>query len=158
MQSSESATPLYRNILVPTDGSEPAGRAVAAAIGIARALGARLHIVSVLERFTTLGDRSHAFAGLPPSMRQQALDALDANARATLDHARAAARNAAIELHTSTVEADDVAAAIVEVARACGADLIVMGSHGRRGIAALVLGSVTQKVLTHCATPVLVVR
>lgn len=149
---------VYRHILVPTDGSPIAQKAVLDGIRLASALGARVTILTVLEPFYSLGDRGHAYAGVPESVRQQALDFLNLESRKALDHALSCAAVRQVAADAVMVEAALVHEAIIAEARKRSVDLIVMGSHGRRGAAVLVLGSVAQKVLAHGTLPVLVVR
>jgi len=149
---------MFDHILVATDGSEIASKAVAEGIRLADALKSRLTFLTIMEPLIGLGDRRHAFAGMPDDARKQALDYLDAEARSTLERARQTAAAQGVAAATSMIEADEAYEAIIRTATSVGADLVVMGSHGRRGIRALLLGSVTQNVLTHSKVPVLVVR
>jgi nucleotide-binding universal stress UspA family protein len=148
----------YSRILVPTDGSEVAQRAIISGLELAKALDARATILAVTETLSSLGERGNAFSGLPEPIRQQALDNLDADARQSLDFGLSMAKKIGVSADATMIEADQVYQAIIDVAEARGADLVVMGSHGRRGITAALLGSVTQKVLTHSKVPVLVVK
>lgn len=156
--TADSPTGIYRHILIPTDGSDLAQKAVLEGSRLAESIGARVTIVAVLEPLWSMGDREHAFAGLPESARLQALDFLNADARHALDRAATAAVARQVQAETTMIEAPQVHQAIIDTAARRSCDLIVMGSHGRRGLAAAVLGSVTQKVLTRAHVPVLVVR
>ncbi len=144
---------MYQHILVPTDGSEVTSKAVATAIGLAKALGSRLSTVSVKEPFPY-----SAISEVQPIPPQEFFDAQEAMARKRIDQVVAACSAAGLGCHATTVEAGHPYEAIIEHARARGCDLIVMASHGRRGMSALLLGSETQKVLTHTGIAVLVVR
>jgi nucleotide-binding universal stress UspA family protein len=88
----------------------------------------------------------------------QYLNAAKAAATEALADARKQIEQAGVTIHTATVEAHTVWRGILEAAESGGADLIVMGSHGRSGIEKLVLGSVAQKVVSHTKLPVLLVR
>lgn len=145
-----------KHILVATDGSEFAGTAVAAGIGLTDALRGRITFVTVTTPIATLGDRGTAFASMPEVVRHQALAYLAADADRTLSAALSEAREAGVSADTLKVENRHAHEAIIAAAKSRGADLIVMASHGRSGIKAVLLGSVTQKVLVHSALPVLV--
>lgn len=145
---------MYKNILLPTDGSALAGKAIDAGLALAKATGARLTAMVAIEPF-------HTFAFAPDQLEYNQ-DTYGAHARAQgqkiLDAIAAQAETAGVRCDTVLRESDQAHQAIIDVADASGCDLIVMASHGRRGMAAAVLGSVTQKVLTHTTTPVLVYR
>ncbi len=145
---------MYKNILLPTDGSALAGKAVEAGIALAKATGARLTTMVAIEPF-------HIFAFAPEQLEYN-LENYGAHARSEgqkiLDAVAARAEAAGVRCDTVLRETEQPFRAIIDVADASGCDLIVMASHGRRGMAAAVLGSVTQKVLTHTTTPVLVYR
>jgi nucleotide-binding universal stress UspA family protein len=142
---------MYKRILVPTDGSDITSKAVGTAISLARALGAQLFTISVKEPFPY-----SAISEMQPTPPQEFYDAQERIAatrvRAVMDQAQA--EGLSCEAHT--VEALHPWEAIVEHAAQRSCDLIVMASHGRSGISAVLLGSVTNKVLTHTKTPVLV--
>ena len=144
---------MFQRILVPTDGSEISQHAIATAIALAKPLGAEIHTICVKEPFPY-----GAVAELQPTPPQDFFDAQEKNAarnvRAVLDACDAAG----LVGHAHTVEGLQPWEAIVEHAAKEGCDLLVMGSHGRKGFASLFLGSETQDVLKHTTIPVLVVR
>ena len=144
---------MYRCILFPTDGSDVTPKALHSALSLAKLTGARIHALSVKEPFPY-----SAISEMQPVPPQEFFDAqervADARVKAVADEAAAAG----VPCQAFTVEALHPWEAILEHASAHGCDLIVMASHGRRGMTALLLGSETQKVLTHSALPVLVVR
>ena len=145
---------MFKNILLPTDGSALAGHAVDAGIALAKATGARLTAVTVIEPF-------HVFAFNPDQLAYSQCTYLEharTEAVRILQAIAARAEAAGIACAVVRREADHPHDAIIDVAYAEGCDVIVMASHGRRGISALVLGSVTQKVLAHTSIPVLVYR
>ena len=144
---------MYRNILVPTDGSDITSKAVQSAIALAKTLGAKLTAISVKEPFPY-----SAISEMQPVPPQEFYDAQERIATARVKGVAEAAAAAGVSCVASTVEALHPWEAIVDHAKAQGCDLIVMASHGRRGVSALLLGSETQKVLTHCSVPVLVVK
>ena len=144
---------MYQRILVPTDGSDITGKAVQTAIGLARKLGSELFTISVKEPFPY-----SAISEMQPTPPQEFYDAQERIAASRVQQVVDAARAADTPCQAHTVEALHPWEAIVEHARTHNCDLIVMASHGRRGMASLLLGSETQKVLTHTSVPVLVVR
>jgi nucleotide-binding universal stress UspA family protein len=144
---------MYQRILVPTDGSDITAKAVQTAIGLARKLGAQLFTISVKEPFPY-----SAISEMQPTPPQEFFDAQERIAAGRVQQVVDAARVADLPCEAHTLEALHPWEAIVDHARLQGCDLIVMASHGRRGMASLLLGSETQKVLTHTTIPVLIVR
>jgi len=144
---------MYQRILVPTDGSDITAKAVQTAISLSRALGAQLLTISVKEPFPY-----SAISEMQPTPPQEFFDAQERIASARVKQVVQAAQAAGLTCEAHTVEALHPWEAITDHAAQQGCDLIVMASHGRRGVAALLLGSETQKVLTHTTIPVLVVR
>lgn len=144
---------MYRRILVPTDGSETTGRAVASAIALAKALGAEVHTLCVKETFPF-----GAVAELQPAPPQEFYDAQEKIAAKHVQAVVDACRAEGVACHPATIDGVQPWEAIVAHAESTGCDLLVMGSHGRSGIRALFLGSETQDVLSHTRLPVLVVR
>ncbi|MBT9494435.1 MAG: universal stress protein [Paucibacter sp.] len=144
---------MFKRILVPTDGSEISAKALNTAIGMARIHGATLYALSVKEPFPY-----SAVSEMQPTPPQEFFDVQERIAAARVKDAMDAASSAGVTCEGHTVEALHAWEAIIEHASSNQCDLVVMASHGRRGVQALLLGSETQKVLTHCTTPVLVVR
>ena len=144
---------MYKQILVPTDGSEISARAVQTAAGVARLCNAKLEVLSVREPFPY-----SAISEIQPVPPQEFYDAQERLATSRVEAAIDAARTEGIKAEGATIEALHPWEAVLEQAKAKGCDLIVMASHGRRGLGALLLGSETQKVLTHSTLPVLVIR
>jgi nucleotide-binding universal stress UspA family protein len=144
---------MYKRILVPTDGSDITAKAVRTAVDLARTLGARLYALSVKEPFPY-----SAISEMQPTPPQAFYDAQERIAAARLEGVRSACTAAGIECEAHSVEALHPWEAIIDQAKRQECDLIVMASHGRRGVSALLLGSETQKVLTHTAVPVLVIK
>lgn len=144
---------MVRHILVPTDGSEITAKAVQAAIDLARPLGATLTTISVKEPFPY-----SAISEMQPVPPQEFFDAQERIASSRVKAVVKTAEATGLSCAAYTVEAVHPWEAIVEQAKTHECDLIVMASHGRRGVSALLLGSETQKVLTHCNIPVLVIK
>ena len=150
---------MYRHILIPTDGSELAEHAVTNGLSLAKSVGAKVTVIIVKDPFNWLS--------VPETRasQRQALDNLakhneqvEKHAASVLSRAADAAKEAGVPCDTMHVENTRPYQAIIAAAADRGCDLIVMGSHGRGGLSAIVLGSVTNKVLTHTKTPVLVYR
>lgn len=140
-------------ILAATDGSELSDSAVAVAIELARAIGAELIAFTAVRAYPYAGiGESSGVAGEDHQARAGA-EASDRLARV-----ERSAREAGVPCHTSMLEDDQPYRAIVAAADKHDCGLIVMASHGRRGVHALVLGSETQRVLTHTRRTVLIVR
>ena len=144
---------MYQRILVPTDGSDVTAKAVETAINLARSLKARLYTISVKEPFPY-----SAISEMQPTPPQEFYDAQERIASQRIKAVSEACAAAGVECEAHTVEALHPWEAIIDHAKQMDCDLLVMASHGRRGVSALILGSETQKVLTHSKLPVLVVR
>lgn len=144
---------MYKRILFPTDGSEITEKALKQAVGLARLSGAELYALAVKEPFpySTISE-------IQPMPPQEFFDAQEKVATVRVKRVADEAAAAGVACQSHTVEATHPWEAILDHAKAQGCDLIVMASHGRRGVSALLLGSETQKVLTHGTLPVLVVR
>jgi nucleotide-binding universal stress UspA family protein len=144
---------MYERILFPTDGSEITAKALEHALGMAKLTGAELCVLAVKEPFPY-----SAISEMQPVPPQQFFDAQERVAGARVKGVVEAATAVGVKTRGHSVEATHPWEAILEHAKAQNCDLIVMASHGRRGVSALLLGSETQKVLTHSTLPVLVVR
>jgi nucleotide-binding universal stress UspA family protein len=145
---------MYTNILIPTDGSELAGKAVHHGIELAKRLGAKATALTVLQPFHTFTTDPQMIEDTPPQYKAR----MQKHVEKTLGAVANAAQAAGVTCETVQVEDEHPYRAIIDIAELKGCDLIVMASHGRHGISALVLGSETVKVLTHCKIPVLVHR
>ena len=148
---------MYKNILVATDGSRLSLKAVKAAARLAHAVGARLTAVYVMPEYMPpiYGEASLYVTQVSPKTFKEAMDKDAKAALATVAKEAAAARVASAGVKATNAQPWS---AIISAARSKKCDLIVMASHGRRGLAGLLLGSETTKVLTHSKVPVLVVR
>lgn len=148
---------MYKHILVATDGSSLSDKAVNAGIALARELGAKLTVFHAMEDFPIMPypDYIAAIESFTPEAWRADQEK---RAQRILDKAQTTAKKAGIACSTESATALHPYEAIMEAAKKGRCDLIVMASHGRRGIQGLVLGSETNKVLTHGKVPVLVVR
>lgn len=146
---------MFKHVLIPTDGSALSERAISRAIAFAQETGARLTFFSAVaaEPLPYVGE-----AGEHAGDTTECVEAADAVMKKALDKAQAEASAAGVTSGQALVHAEVPHDAIIAAAQTLGCDLIVMASHGRQGVTALLLGSVTQKVLTHTKIPVLVVR
>ena len=146
---------MYRHILIPTDGSELAEHAVTNGLSLAKSVGAKVSVIIVEEPFNWLSvsetKAKQAFEELAKHAEQ-----IKKHAASVLNGVANAAKQAGVSCETIQVENARPYQAIIATAGDRGCDLIVMASHGRSGLSAVVLGSVTNKVLTHTKTPVLV--
>ena len=138
---------MYTNILIPTDGTELAGKAVQHGVALAKQIGAKVTMLTVLppDMITTDTQLNEIRKARMQKHAEEILSAV-------------AMQAAGVACETIQVEHDHPYQAIIDTADSKGCDLIVMASHGRRGISAILLGSETVKVLTHCKIPVLVYR
>lgn len=144
---------MFRKILLPTDGSELSGKAVQGALKMAGQLGASVVGLTVVEpySYSTLSE-----------YRPETLEAFEARNTQAAEQRLAplieAAKDAKVPCETVMVKSFSPYEAIIDTAKRTGCDVIFMASHGRRGLSAVLLGSETQKVLTHSTIPVLVYR
>jgi len=145
---------MYKRILVPVDGSDTAKRGLDEAIKLAKALGSQLRLVHIVDKSALALNPEAGVAAAPLA------DEFSEDGRIVLEDAKAlaAAQGAAVEgvLHDNFM--GRVADLIVQEAKASRADLIVMGTHGRRGIRHAVLGSDAEAVVHAAPVPVLLVR
>jgi nucleotide-binding universal stress UspA family protein len=145
---------MFKHILLPTDGSPLSEAAVEKGIDFAKSIHARVTGLCVVPKEYP----SYYEAEIPGSFREQAEAECKANAKVHLSALRKVAQGAEVACDVAMETTDQPYEAIVNVAEQKGCDLIMMASHGRRGVGALLLGSETQKVLTHSKIPVLVYR
>ncbi|MET0481745.1 MAG: universal stress protein [Aestuariivirgaceae bacterium] len=150
---------MYEHILISTDGSEVAQKGVDQGLSLAKQLGARVTIVMVTERFPVPVHTGIAGGWIPGPEEMARYEAAQKDmAREVLAAVAAAARKLGVPADTVHVPDGYPAEAIIEVAKARDCGLIVMASHGRRGLRKLLLGSQTAEVLADSPVPVLVVR
>ncbi|MBX9775811.1 MAG: universal stress protein [Xanthobacteraceae bacterium] len=148
---------MYKRILVATDGSELANRAVAHGIALAKALNAPLSVVAVTDIWSPF-EMAHDFdqRKKDPIGTYEALAAT--GAKRVLDKVAEMAKAQGVDCTLVHVADKRPADGIIEASKTAGADLIVMASHGRRGINRLLLGSQANEVVTTSKVPVLIVR
>jgi nucleotide-binding universal stress UspA family protein len=149
---------MYTNLLVPTDGTKLSGKAVAQALGLAKALKAKIAVMYASPNFApeAMADGGGPLIG--HRSKAQFLAAAAEEAQGILKAVADKAAAANVECKTVHVIADAPWEAIIATAKKQKCDAIVMASHGRSGVTALLIGSETQKVLTHSKIPVVVVR
>lgn len=148
---------MYQHILIPTDGSEIAEKAVEAGTNYAREAGATVLFFTAIPEYQPPGDAQMMARQRVKSIFEYENDAAEA-ARAILDKAAATAKDANISFETDFALCDQPYQAIIEAAKRHGCDAIFMASHGRSGIPAWWYGSQTREVLTHSDIPTLVYR
>ena len=147
---------MYQRILVPTDGSPLSKKAVKSAVELAATLGAEVVALNVVPRYpTSYFDGALAISATEVARVEQQWAE---QGQALADAVGSVAAKAGVKARSVTMRSDLVAEAILGAARKHKCDLVVMASHGRRGIKRLLLGSETQHVLTHGNIPVLVLR
>ena len=144
---------MFKRILVPTDGSDITAKAVDTSIALAKSVGAKVYTISVKEPFPY-----SAISEMQPTPPQEFFDAQERIAAKRVQAVSELCAAADVPCQAHTVEALHPWEAIIDHARRQECDLIVMASHGRRGVSALLLGSETSRVLTHSPLPVLVVK
>ena len=147
---------MYKHVLVPTDGSDLSNDAITKAVQFARETGGRITVLHVMPEYIP-----PAFAEFPAAGQAsfaEFMKATEETGKSILGAAKKSADDASVSCETIAIRHTQPYRAIIDVARDKGCDLIFMSSHGRRGLSALVLGSETNKVLTHSSIPVLVFR
>lgn len=145
---------MYKHLLIATDGSDLSQKAVEQAVALAKLLGARTSIVTVTEPWASVAYGEMAY-GFP--IEEYEKNAAT-NAAAILTRAAETAKQAGVACECVHVKDKYPADGIVETATELGCDLIVMASHGRRGLSRLMLGSQANNVVTHSTIPVLICR
>lgn len=148
--------PLFKHILVPTDGSALSEAATQQAVQFAAESGAQLTAFYAKPPYP---DARYGESGLiAPITPERFRQFEEREAERFLGFARRLCEKAGVACVTLSTESDAPAEAIIDAAWKCGADIICMASHGRRGFGSLLVGSETRKVLTHTSIPVLVLR
>ncbi|SOE52850.1 Nucleotide-binding universal stress protein, UspA family [Burkholderia sp. OK233] len=145
---------MFKHLLVPTDGSPLSEEAIRMAVGLAREFDAKMTGLHVIPEFHLLTYDTEMLADTKAEYSEHARH----HAKQYLAWIERAATDAAVLCDTTSVVSDHPYDAIINTAQERHCDLIVMASHGRRGVQGLLLGSETQKVLTHSTIPVLVHR
>jgi nucleotide-binding universal stress UspA family protein len=145
---------MFKHVLLPTDGSKLSEIAVQSGVQFAKSVNARVTGCSVVPKL-------HFFnydSDMPTTIKEQAIQECKLQAESHLDVVRRTAKEAGVPCDTVCGASDQPYDAIIKTAEEKGCDLIMMASHGRRGVSSLLIGSETQKVLTHSKIPVLVYR
>ncbi|HXV11478.1 MAG TPA: universal stress protein [Burkholderiales bacterium] len=147
---------MFKHILIPTDGSDLSKKAIKKGIEFAKKIKARITTIHVVPEFRVIADES--FVSLTPEAKKRFEEESLKRARKMLDSVVQQAKAQGVSC-AAVAEANDLPyQQIIATAKSSKCDLILMASHGRRGIASVLLGSETAKVLTHSTIPVLVVR
>lgn len=144
---------MFKRILVPTDGSELSGKAIDAAVALAKSMRASLVGMTAVEPYSY-----SSLSEYRPETMQDYEKRMEAVTAQRLGRIADAAARAGVPVETTAINSFSPYEAIIDAANEESCDLIVMASHGRRGLNAVLLGSETQKVLTHSKIPVMVYR
>jgi nucleotide-binding universal stress UspA family protein len=146
---------IYQQILVPIDGSLTSDKALDEAIRLARLMGARLRLIHVVDELSYVN-------GFEPAMNyiNEIIPLIRAAGEKLLAHGRQRATDQGVSADSVLVEEGPgrICDHVTEQAKRANADLIVLGSHGRRGIGRVLLGSDAEQIIRHASVPVLVVR
>jgi nucleotide-binding universal stress UspA family protein len=148
---------MYKHILLPHDGSPLSDKALTEGIRVAKASNAKVTLLHVVAPYHAPGLAMHSSPALR-AIEHQHQEELEKAARGMLESAQHSVRGQGVSCEFAVISAVSPAESIIDQANARACDLIVMSSHGRRGVEGLLVGSETVKVLTHTKTPVLVVR
>jgi nucleotide-binding universal stress UspA family protein len=150
---------MYKNILVPTDGSKLSAAAVKQALKFAKSIGAKITVLHVTPEYQMFLDEGFVVPQTTsPSLKEQFKEQAAARSKEILDAVRAKAAAGGVRCEGVSAASSSPYDSIIKQARKSKCDLIMMASHGRRGLSGLLLGSETSKVLVHSKIPVLVVR
>jgi nucleotide-binding universal stress UspA family protein len=145
---------MFKHVLLPTDGSKLSDKSIKQGIRLAKTVGAKVTALHVIPRFHTFTYEADMLEGT----RDDYARASEKRASEFLRHVKRIATGAGVECDTVHATSDQPFKEIIRTAEKKDCDLILMASHGRKGIEGFLLGSETQKVLTHSKTPVLVYR
>ena len=148
---------MYKHILVPTDGSALSGKAVKQAVALAKSLGAKITALHVSHEYRAMMDEGFAVPAYA-TFRKRFEEESAKRSKALLQGINSSAKAAGVECNGIAVANNLPYEAIIKQAKKAKCDLIMMASHGRKGLSSILLGSETAKVLTHSTIPVLVVR
>ena len=145
---------MYQKILVPLDGSATSTRGLDEAIKLAKAMGSEIRLIHVVNELMIVASyEGTIYSG-------ELVEALKESGRKILEQARQTVADAGVQVSTELLEAHggQAGTAIVHDAAQCAADIIVLGTHGRRGLSRLVMGSDAEQVVRQATVPVLLVR
>jgi len=150
---------MFKHILLPTDGSKLSDKVVKQAIKTAQALGAKITAIHVMPNYARyVSERYNVSAALAAPVKRKYIEEAAALSEEILDQVCAAGTAAGVECARVSVICDSPYEAIIKQATKSGCDLVMMASHGRKGLQSMLLGSETQKVLVHSKIPALVCR
>ncbi|MGV3491358.1 MAG: universal stress protein [Devosia sp.] len=149
---------MYMHILIAIDGSELAGKVLEHGLALARFAGAQVRIVTVTEPSVLMAPNAELISVSTSEMLAEEERLATEQANAILGRATAAAASAGVTMTTEHIRRAHPSDGIIQAAEASSADLVVMGSHGRRGLGRLLLGSQASEVLSRSKVPVLIVR
>ena len=150
---------MFKHILLPTDGSELSDKVAKQAIAMAREAGAKITVINVMPDYDKyVSERYLVPALMAAPVKTKYREEAAAISTEILGHVCSAATAAGVECAPVSVIDDSPHEAIIKQAAQSGCDVIIMASHGRKGLQSLLLGSETQKVLVHSKLPVLVCR
>jgi nucleotide-binding universal stress UspA family protein len=148
---------MFKHILLPTDGSKLSDRAVQCGIELAKAIKAKVTAVHAVPEFRMIVEEAFV-SPMNAELKNRFERESQEHAKKMLAKVQKAAKAAGVKCEAVAVVSDFPYQQIIETAKKKKCDLIVMASHGRKGLSSLLLGSETAKVLTHSKIPVLVVR
>lgn len=148
---------MYKHILLPTDGSKLSAKAVKQGIQFAKAIGAKATAINVTPEYEMVMDEGFVMPAIM-TIRKRFEEETAARSKKLLDEITTDAQAAGVACYGVTVVSGVPYDAIIRQATKGKCDLIMMASHGRKGLSSILLGSETAKVLTHSTIPVLVVR
>ena len=149
---------MFTHALFATDGSELSSQAATTAIHVAKALGAKMTAMNAVHPFHAVFENEGFIMPNMPELKERFEDEARAHAEKILHEIKKAASEAGVQCFSAVVVGDIPYKAIIEQAGKSKCDVIMMASHGRRGLQSMLLGSETQQVLTHSKIPVLVLR
>ena len=149
---------MFKHVLFATDGSDLSNEAAPKAIGLDKALGAKLTAMHVVHKFHSVFESEGFLMLKTPDLKEHYEEETKAHAEKILQAIKKAAGEAGVQCFSAVVYDDLPYKAIIEQAEKAKSDVIMMASHGRRGLQSILLGSETQQVLTHSKVPVLVLR
>ncbi len=148
---------MYKHILLPTDGSKLSEKAVKQGIRFAKSIGAKITAINITPEFQMAMDEGFVIPNAS-LLKKRFEEATEKRSKQLLDEVKADARAAGVDCDGVSVISGVPYEAIIRHAKKEKCDLIMMASHGRKGLSSILLGSETAKVLTHSTIPVLVVR
>ena len=148
---------MYKHILLPTDGSKLASKAIKQGIRLAKSIRARVTVINVVPEYQMMMDEGFVLPNAA-MLKKRFEEETAKHSKKILDEVKAEAKAAGVKCGSVTVSSGLPYEAIIRQAKKSKCDLIMMASHGRKGLASILLGSETAKVLTHSTIPVLVVR